>query len=111
MPDPDINGRLAKLRAYAAVLKDVGITTIIILVGLGVYTGYVSSPLALEQTLKRHDEDMAKIVVNRTARDVKLTEVLDRLATAAETQNKVNTKLLCLAWARDEAARQACLRG
>jgi len=110
MTAPEINGTLIKLRAYAAIVNSVGLGTLLLVVGVGVFTGYLSSPLALEATLQRHHEEVSKIVASRTARDVRLTDALERLVSSAEAQNAINKKLLCLAWAKDEPARQACLR-
>ena len=111
MAEPEINGGLTKLRAYAAIIKDVGLGTLVVLMLMGMVTGWLPSPMAREETLKRHDDDMAKIIAFRTARDLRMTEVLERIAVSAEQQNKINRILICMAWAKDEPARQLCLRG
>ena len=120
MPDPDtkrrstdvlpFNGRIERARAYVKLLSDLGMGPLVVLIILGMVTGYVKSPITEIQAEARvHEAGLKQAVTSRIVRDERVIEVLTRLAERMDKQDRRVQFRECQE-IKDVELRRECLR-
>lgn len=104
------NGWAARIRALRQFVNEPGGTALLVLgFALGVFAGWIPSPLTrLEATIAAHDGRVVSVVAQRAETDRKLAEILTRLAHELATQNRRNAIREC-AEIKEPDLRHRCL--
>ena len=114
-PEDDVatvagNGWAARFDAVRRFVNEPGGVALLVLgVFLGMTVGWLPSPLArIETKVEAHQVTMDRIIALRTTKDDRLAEILSRLVTEVEKQNKRNRIREC-AEIKDAELRRMCL--
>jgi hypothetical protein len=107
---PFFNGKMERARALVKLLTDLGMGPFVVLVVLGMVTGYVPSPLTtILDVLRGHVGDVKEVVRVRAASDQELIKVLTRLGDRLDRQDRRSAMRECEA-IKDAELRRECLR-
>ena len=88
-----LNGRLIQTIVY--LIREIGITTVVILVFLGMFTGYINSPMTETKALLESHDSAAKSV-RKTQSDLLEELVKAQRATCVISAKTESDKRLCL---------------